>query len=200
MGFAIGVGDENLDELVARAQSAAADDSPEMREIIRRFDGLAKKIARSFSSCPHTQEDLANVGRVGLVRAVRAHRVGTPGFPSYARQFIRGAVRRAWLRMRVLHSKEFTTDPCDMPDVYREADEFERVVRAGSPWDTDSVGSAVAALSADHQRLLVQRYEHEMLLREMAAGEGTSVPAVSQRLATAHRALARRLPSARKLR
>src|SRR5690242_14594041 len=99
----------NLDRLIADAQRNSQDDSPEMGEIIRRFDRLARRIARSRTSCPTLQDDVANVARVALVRAVRRHD-GRIGFARYAHMFMRGAAGRELKRL----ARQVA---CDLPDL-----------------------------------------------------------------------------------
>jgi DNA-directed RNA polymerase specialized sigma24 family protein len=51
------------------------------------------------------------------------------------------------------------------------------------------VASAIRRLSPAQQSLLTRRYVHDATLEQIAVESSTSTPAVSQRLATAHRAV-----------
>jgi DNA-directed RNA polymerase specialized sigma subunit len=56
-----------------RTQSHSSDDTPAMDEIIRHFEGLTQRLARSLTTSLDRRDDLADAGGVGLVRAVRRH-------------------------------------------------------------------------------------------------------------------------------
>lgn len=196
MGISVSrVGDADLEDLVASAQDAATDDSPEMNEIVGRFDRLAMKIARSLSSCPYLQADLANEARVALVRAVRRHELGRPGFPNYARTFMRGAASRARERLVARPSVETATDPLEMPEPMPVMEESMRSATR-LPWESESMASAMEAIAPEHRNLLVLRHVDDVPMKELAGASGTTVSAVSQRLATARRSLARHLSAA----
>ena len=83
-----------LQGLLENAQSEPQDDSPAMNEIVRRFEGLAQKIARSLTADEFLQGDLANEARIALVKAVRRHDSSQPTFPAFARLYMRGAAIR----------------------------------------------------------------------------------------------------------
>src|SRR5262249_49703131 len=112
------------------------------------------------------------------IDAVRKHRVGTPGFPAYARKYMSGAA----LRFVTSGRSEVVVDPHDEfwtgPDV------------APTALNTDvEIHDLIRALDADQRRLTAARYIANDTVTEIARGLNVSVPAVSQRLSTIHRAL-----------
>ena len=96
--FNLGLGDRQLDELITEAQGDPNNDSLAMGEIVRRFDRLAVKVASRLTGDSYLRDELANSARVALMAAVRRHDTSWPGFPAYARTFMRGAALRAWKR------------------------------------------------------------------------------------------------------
>ncbi|MDA8071763.1 MAG: sigma-70 family RNA polymerase sigma factor [Actinomycetota bacterium] len=195
----LGLGDRQLDELVSEAQRDPHGDSPAMREIVRRFDLLAVKIASGMTADPYLRDELANSARVGLIAAVRRHDTSRAGFPAYARRFMRGAALRAWKRSRswgrggsdITVTVTDFTDPTSEPLVPRV-----NPLAEDSPWGDSSTATAIAALSPTQQKLLFCRYADDRSLAEIGAQTGTTVSAVRQRLDTAHRAVARQLVAA----
>lgn len=171
--------DESLDNLVAAAQAAAADDTAAMAEILTRFDGAAWAIARSLTSNWCLQQDAAQGARLGLVKAVRSHNLGTPGFPAYAKRYMRGAALRTVLAMQ---GKERCVDPQEYvwPDM---------ASRDAASDTTFEVIDLLAVLSPEQQAITKAHYVDDARLSDVARDMGISVPAVSQRLATVNRAL-----------
>ena len=171
--------DESLDNLVAAAQAAATDDTAAMAEILTRFDGAAWAIARSLTSNWCLQQDAAQEARLALVKAVRSHNLGTPGFPAYAKRYMRGAALRTVLAMQ---GKERCVDPQEYvwPDM---------ASRDAAPDTTFEVIDLIAVLSPEQQAITKAHYVDDARLSDVARDMGISVPAVSQRLATIHRTL-----------
>lgn len=179
-----------LDELIEEAQADPRNDSPAMGEIVRRFDGLAKKEARRLTADTHLQEDVANSARIELIKAVRRHDCSRPGFPAYARICMRGAATRALRRSRswgrwnpnVTVSVTDFSDPESEPIVPPMTLELEAAI-----WGDGPTAAAVATLSQEQQELLRQRYAKDQTLAGIGTTTGTTVSAVRQRLETAHR-------------
>jgi RNA polymerase sigma factor (sigma-70 family) len=182
--------DDQLDELIEEAQADPRNDSPAMSEIVRRFDGLAKKEARRLTSDDHLRGDLANCARVELIKAVRRHDPSRQGFPSYVRICMRGAAHRAlrssksWGRgdPNVKVAVTDFSDPESEPLVPRIIPETETSV-----WGDGQTAKAVATLSPTQRDLLEMRYVSDRTLSEISQTTGTTVSAVRQRLETAQR-------------
>lgn len=185
-----------LAALISAAQRNPTDDSPEMNEIIRRFDGLAIKVARSFTPDHFLQQDLANRARMALVTAVRKHKADRDGFPSYARAFMAGAAQRelgSWIGST--RSQEFSQVRLD-DEV--DSDLFFRICMnqpgvADRTWGSASTTGAIRRLGPDQQILLEQRFIDDLDLAAIGSGSGTTASAVSQRIATALRGVSRDL-------
>jgi RNA polymerase sigma factor (sigma-70 family) len=179
MGVLYPATDESLDSLVAAAQAAATDDTAPMAAILTRFEGAAWAIACSLTSNWCLQQDAAQGARLGLVNAVRSHNLGTPGFPAYAKRYMRGAALRAVLAVQ---GEERCVDPQEhvWPDV---------PPRDAAPDTTFEVVDLIEVLSAEQQAITKAHYVGDARLSDVAQDLGISVPAVSQRLATIHRAL-----------
>jgi len=169
---------ESLDDLVAAAQQAGHGTAA-MAVILRRFEGLAISIARSLTTDLDLQEDAAQGARIGLLRAVRAHNVGTPGFPAFAKRYMKGAALRAIVAM---HSDELSMDP-QKSDWQREAPR-----ETAAQTDVELI-DLISVLRPEQQMIVRSYYVEDARLADIAADLGVSVPAVSQRLATIHRAL-----------
>jgi len=178
VGILLSMGDSSLDDLIAVAQANPTDDGGAMNEIVRRFDPLAQRIGRSVSARPEVQDDAAQEARIGLMDAVRKHSLGTPGFPAYARKYMRGAA----LRYVTSGRSEVAVDPHD--EFWTGSD-----VAPAMPGTDVEVHELVAILTPEQQRLTVARYIANDTVTEIARSLNVSVPAVSQRLATIHRAL-----------
>jgi RNA polymerase sigma factor (sigma-70 family) len=171
--------DESLDNLLAAAQSAESDDTAEMAEILRRFEGAAWAIARSLTSNQGLQPDAVQGALLGLVKAVRRHKIGTPGFPSYAKRYMKGAALRTLIGMQ---NEEFCVDP----QGYAWP---ERAPRDAARDTIFEITDLIAVLSAEQQAVTKAHYIDDARLSDIASDLGISVSAVSQRLATVHRAL-----------
>lgn len=178
-----------LSQLLDLAQADPTDNSREMAEILRRFDRLALKIARSMTSCPHAREDLANAARLGLVRAVRRHDRSRPGFGRFAERHMHFAALRAATKI---------SDIKDIPvtdEMINSLIETAASSLSAPPisWGTGKIAVAISKLKPQQQLLLRRRYIEDALLQDLATAAGTSVSAVSQRLTIVHRAVAREL-------
>lgn len=179
MGVLFSQSEPSLDDLIVTAQADPADDSVAMNEILRRFERLVQKICRSISADPHVLQDVAQEARLGLVKAVRAHRVGTFGFPSYARRYMRGAALRF---VASLAKPEIAIDPQD--EFWSGLD-----VQATQAPTAIEIIDLFGVLTLEQRHVALARYVANDLVSEIASGLGISVPAVSQRLGTIHRAL-----------
>jgi RNA polymerase sigma factor (sigma-70 family) len=180
----------SLDALITDAQAAEADNSAAMNEIVERFEPLTLRIACRLATGSPNRDDVANAARVGLVQAVRGHRRDVMGFPAYARLTMRGAAWREVRRWKP-NGGAITWVSLTAADALEE--DGQHAVRDSEEiglWGGGGAEYAVAALTERQQRLLVRRYVHGADLAEIAAEEAVSSSAVSQRLATIHRALA----------
>lgn len=171
--------DESLDALVAAAQAAATDDTAAMAALLGRFEGLALSIARSLTSDWSLQQDAAQGARLGLVRAVRSHRLGTPGFPTYAKRYMKGAALRTLMAML---GTETSVDPVDCKWL-------EQPQRDAAPDTTAEVIDLITVLTPEQQIITKAHYIGDVSFGDIAGSLGISKPAVSQRFATIYRAL-----------
>jgi RNA polymerase sigma factor (sigma-70 family) len=171
--------DDPLDDVIAAAQTETADDTAAMAEILRRFEGAVVNIAQSVTADRSLQQDAAQGARLGLVKAVRAHSLSTPGFPSYARRFMKGAA------LRMLASMSTNEALLDPRDLGRE-DQTPDDAPANMAFE---VIDLVKTLTPEQQAVTVAYYVADRRLHDLAIDLGISKPAVSQRLSTIHRAL-----------
>jgi DNA-directed RNA polymerase specialized sigma subunit len=175
----------SLGGLLKAAQAEEDDDSPAMNAIVWRFRFLAKKLARASGAPPHMLDDLENAALEALAVAVRRHDLRRPGFPVYARIYMRGAVQREY--QRLLPPEEVTVTPTPLELVIAQSrPEDEAALDRLEPWGDGPVAGVVAALPPRQRGLLERRYVEDEPLAAIAVDDGTSVSAVSQRLATAH--------------
>jgi RNA polymerase sigma factor (sigma-70 family) len=162
-----------------------------MNEIIRRFDTKARQIAVAVCRREANHCDVANAARLALVRAVRRHCVEQRGFTSYAVKFMIGAARRE--SRRVAYPREICFPGPDVALVIDHKPSVLRLTAYGSTdqggWDAGRIAKIIASLPQPQQTLLAERYIHDMDLVGIARLHGSSVSAVSQRLATIHRRL-----------
>jgi RNA polymerase sigma factor (sigma-70 family) len=171
--------DDPLDDVIAAAQANTADDTEAMAEILRRFEGAVVNIARSVTADRSLQQDVAQGARLGLVKAVRAHTLSTPGFPSYARRFMKGAALRMFASVS---TEEVLLDPQDPG--------WEDQILDDAPKNMAlEVIDLVKTLTPEQQAVTVAYYVADRRLDDLAIDLGISKPAVSQRLSTIHRAL-----------
>jgi len=176
-----------LDNLLRAAQRCSDDDTPAMNEIVRRFEGLSKKLARAVRAADHVFDDLANAARVGLVRAVRRHD-GRPGFPSFAEVYMRGAAFREYQRWMLPETADI--DAVERVQGARQVDDIaEGVVDHMAPWGSGTVATIIASLDPLQRVLVELRYIDDAPIKEIAGVMGTSGPAVSQRIGTIHRTI-----------
>lgn len=171
--------DESLDNLVAAAQAAATDDTAAMDAIQRRFEPLALSIARSLTSNWSLQQDAAQGARLGLVRAVRSHRAGTPGFPAYAKRYMKGGALRT---LKAMLATEISVDPAD----YKW---LEQPQRDAAPETTAEVIDLISVLTPEQQVITKAHYIGDVSFGDIARSLGISTPAISQRFTTIYRAL-----------
>jgi DNA-directed RNA polymerase specialized sigma24 family protein len=179
-----------LPDLVAAAQADPEDNSPAMNEIVRRFQSRLVFLATTLTARTSLHDDLVQVALMALVKAVRRHDPKRAGFTTYARRYMLGAA------MRLL--KIETELECESMSEPTTAAVVEALV-APSPepgtymWGFGAAGRIVRGLPPRQRELLTHRYIEDASLAEIAAITGTSIPAVSQRLATAHRTVKARL-------
>jgi hypothetical protein len=158
---------EPLSRLLVLAKATPRDDSLAMGEILRRFEPLTRSLTWNLcgTRCA-LRDDVANACRLGLVRA--AHR-----------ELKTHSEDNSILWVSLLEGDE----PADLGAA--EDAQLERL----EPWGDGPIARAVSTLSPDQQRLLTLRYVYDQPLHQIATASGTSVSAVSQRLATIHRQL-----------
>jgi RNA polymerase sigma factor (sigma-70 family) len=179
-----------LEDLVGTAQADPGDNSAAMNEIVRRFQISANRLAMSLTTRHSIHDDLSQAALMGLVTAVRRHNPKRVGFNKYARQYMVGAAKR---ELMTLIAVEF--ESLSEPTTWDAAES----VAAQSPdpgiyvWGFDKAGLIVKSLPERQFELLTQRYIFDATLADIAAETGTSIAAVSQRLATAHRTVANKL-------
>lgn len=182
----------SLGGLLKAAQDEEEDDNPAMHQIIRRFRLLGKKLARSTGAPLHMLDDLENAALAALAIAARKHDPSRRGFLVYARIYMGGAVQREY--QRLLPPREVTVTPTPLELVAeRPRLEDEATLDRIEPWGGGRVAAAVAEMPPRQRRLLDRRYVADEPLAAIAAADGTSVSAVSQRLGTAHRRVAKGL-------
>lgn len=179
MGFVV-FGDCDQDALLREAQAQPG--GPAMSELLRRYEPLVQRIARTLTTCPHTRQDLASEARIAFMKAVDRHRLGRHGFAAYAERYMVGAARR-WLSAWTFRS----ADPLH-PNHEPAGQEPVRLT-----WGEGKIASAVAGLSNAHRELISRRYLLDTGVAELARTARTSESAISQRLRTAERAVARAL-------
>jgi RNA polymerase sigma factor (sigma-70 family) len=179
-----------LTTLVEMAQSEPSDDTAAMHEIICRFEPLTLRLVGGVQSADRfLRDDLANASRVGLVTAVRRHN-GGEGFGNFAKLHMRGAVLREygrWISPETIDGeaveRELASVACD--------NEADAILDAMAPWGCGAVAEVVDQLDPMQRLLLELRYIDDAPVWAVAEITGTSGSAVSQRLATLHRKVAR---------
>jgi RNA polymerase sigma factor (sigma-70 family) len=181
--------DPLLHTLLTAARTSASDNTPAMNTIIRRFDGHARGIARKLTNDHSLRDDLANAARLGLVRAVRRHDGRRIGFSSFADRYMRGAALRRLAEL-TRRSADATIVPLDVDQHAPRTDPIGAYEERLALWGEGEVANAVATLTDAQQRLFVMRYVLDAQLTDIAAADGTTVSAASQRLKTAHKAVA----------
>jgi RNA polymerase sigma factor (sigma-70 family) len=177
-----------LSELIADAQRNSGDDAPAMNEIVRRFEGLTMRLSRSMTRSFDLQDDLANAARVALVRAVRRHDQSRAGFPAYAEKYMRGAVLREYQKwvLPEIPNADLVEATAQIPDV--EAPQ-EQVLDQLAPWGSGQIAAAIDQLDPSQHQIVSLRYAEDASIASIAKLAGTTPSAVSQRLATIHRAV-----------
>ncbi|MGN6275171.1 MAG: sigma-70 family RNA polymerase sigma factor [Solirubrobacterales bacterium] len=184
-----------LQGLLEDAQSEPEDDSPAMNEIVRRFEGLAQKIARSLTADEFLQEDLADEALIALVKAVRRHDSSRPTFPAFAQVYMRGAAIRELGHWSRTGSERADRAPLEIP--LEATDLVDHLPPAGqpeeealvqlAPWGAGQVAEVIEGLDEPRVRLLKLRYVEDAPLAAIADEAEVSVSAISQRLDTVHR-------------
>lgn len=188
MGFSVsGLREQSIEEVVALAQRDTSDDSPAMNEIVRRFERKATVIAETLTDDIALRPDVSQAALIGLTPAVRRHQVGRAGFLTYAVKYMSGAARRELHRWRTP-----MTASLSVPEVWQAACAVAAPVSCPGQrgWGYGRAAAALATLPERQRYLLTDRYVEDKPLGDIAMACGTSVPAVSQRLATAHKAVA----------
>jgi RNA polymerase sigma factor (sigma-70 family) len=187
-------GGAKLQGLLENAQSEPEDDSPAMNEIVRRFEGLTQKIARSLTADAFLQDDLANEARIALVTAVRRHDSSRPTFPAFAQIYMRGAAIRElglWSRTSGKTDEAPPQVPLEANDLTEHlpvADQPEEEVLAQlAPWGDGQAAEVIESLDEPRLHILRLRYVEDAPLAVIADDSEASVSAISQRLDTNHR-------------
>lgn len=183
----------SLDFLLRRAQASDLDDTFAMNEIVRRFDPLADRLARRATGGEAIRDDLRNSARLALVCAVRRHDLDCAGFPAYAEYYMRGAVTREHQRWLPPVAGEDREVPLDPTPAAESVDIAEIVVERLAPWGDGDVAEAMAELTPPQRRIASMRYAEDAPLGRIATATGTSRSAVSQRIATIHRGISRKV-------
>lgn len=188
MGFLCSSAEAALPTLIAQAQGGGDTGDRAIDEIARHFEAWIKSIGQRMASGRSYRDDVENAARYALVKAVLRHRGRPETFPAFAKRYMMGAALREaqrwgqsgpWSQCQIeaVNPKEWPNAPA--------ADTIPDHLGFGD----GSVGAAVRQLRPDQQRLLTQRYIEDLPLAAMGSMSTTSVAAVSQRLATAHRAI-----------
>jgi RNA polymerase sigma factor (sigma-70 family) len=177
----------DLESLVAAAQLDPTNDGQAMNEIVRRFQPLAMALAGRLTRNLSFHDDIVQAAVVGLLEAVRHHNPTRARFAGYARVYMRGAARRELRFLLQLDVASTST-----PDVSTAVSSIQAPAIAPGmySWGHGAVAMAVQTLTESQQRLLQLRYIDDAPIAVIATLAGTSVSAVSQRLATAHRSIA----------
>jgi RNA polymerase sigma factor (sigma-70 family) len=184
MGDFLSPSDPSLDDLIRAVQEDPADNSAAMAEILDRFAGMITATANSVTAEWAVRQDAAQGARLGLVKATRKHTVGTPGFITYARRYMRTEAVRTCTAM---------TSKAPKPD----QDIPERGERPGARRQTWSapepkaftIESISVLLDPTQATILSDRYIHDRQMSHIARDLGVSLPAISQRLKTIHKIL-----------
>lgn len=188
MGIFCSYPEADLGDLITEAQTLGQTDDRAITEIVRRFEGLTKKIGRQVANGRTYRADVENAARFALTRAVYRHRGETRTFPAYARLYMTGDARREigqWLQPDDLSVVEL--DEAKPKDVITIVPIEELADQAG--WGSGDTADVITTLDQGRQRLLRRRYIDDADLATIAAEAGTSVSAISQRLSTIHRQL-----------
>jgi RNA polymerase sigma factor (sigma-70 family) len=179
-----------LEDLVGTAQADPSDANAAMNEIVRRFQGRAVYLATTLTPRTSVHDDLVQVALIALIKAVRRHDPNRAGFTTYARRYMLGAAKRL-LKIETEVECESTSEPTTMAAV--EALAAPRPEPGTYTWGFGPAGRILRGLPMAQRDLLTHRYIEDASLAKIAAITGTSIPAVSQRLATAHRIIKARL-------
>jgi RNA polymerase sigma factor (sigma-70 family) len=159
-----------------------------MGEITRRFVPLARQIAWNLGRRATVTDDLFNAALFAVVTAVRRHRPGHPGFARFVATYMRGAGLREmtrWSTPEILVGHE----PVEVVD--------HREPVGVRPWGDGEVAHAIARVQERHQHLLALRYVADLRLKDIASTANCTTAAVSQRLRTAHAAVASEIRAGR---
>lgn len=184
MGDFSSPGDPSLDDLIRAAQAAPADDSAAMAAILDRFAGMIAATANSVTAEWNARQDAAQGARLGLMKAVRKHTVGTAGFISYARRYMRTEAVRTCLAMA---PRAPSADP-DLPEPNMRPGVRRQMPTTAEP-KAFTIESISALLDPTQAAILSDRYVHDREMSDIARRLGVSVPAISQRLKTIHKLL-----------
>lgn len=184
MGDFFSPSDASLDDLIRAAQADPADTSAAMAEILDRFAPMITATANSVTTEWNARQDAAQGARLGLVKAVRKHAVGTAGFISYARRYMRTEAIRTSMSM----AAKVSTAVADQPQRSERPGTRRQAWSAPEP-KAFTIESVSALLDPAQAAILRSRYVHDREMSDIARDLGVSVSAISQRLKTIHKIL-----------
>lgn len=183
MGVFVAPSEPSLDDLIRAAQADPADDSTAMAEILHRFEAAITATANGVTREWNARQDAAQGARLGLVKAVRKHTLGTAGFISYARRYMRTEAVRTCVAMPI-------KAPSSAGDILQPVRPGVRRWTWAAPEPKPfTIESVSVLLDPTQASILSDRYVHDRTMMEIARDLGVSVPAISQRLKTIHKVL-----------
>jgi DNA-directed RNA polymerase specialized sigma subunit len=184
MGDFISPSERSLDDLIRAAQADPADTSTAMAEILDRFAGMISSTANGVTTEWNGRQDAAQGARLGLVKAVRRHSVGTAGFITYARRYMRTEA----VRTSVAMAGKAPKGDHGLPERSERPGARRQTWSAPEP-KAFTIESIYPLLDPTQGAILSGRYVQDRAMSDIARDLGVSVPAISQRLKTMHKML-----------
>jgi len=176
----------SIDELVPLVQADPSDTSRPMNELISRFTDRAKKIAVNVCRNYGDRDDVMNAALLVIVSAVRTYRPDSTktGFSAYGAVSMLHAARRESQILAAQRTIANAIGAVEKTEAKRLEEDAEVVEREALPfgWLTDAVVHLPKA-----ERDVLNLTEVGYKGREIAIALGVQAPAVSKRLASAHR-------------
>lgn len=176
-----------LADLVAAAQWERRLNSPAMNEIVRRFTGLAHRVAYEVCWVADDHDDVVNEALLELVQAVRAHRFDRGNFAAYAQVRMRGKARRVAMRLagvEALPGEDAIEQALDS-----RLDGIDDQPLGALEGEFGDLTAAVAGLPPGQQTAVRLRFLADWTVGEIARLESVTPGAVSQRLHAAYHTL-----------